>query len=404
MSYKADKWAWKQDLPPAPKLVLMFLASSHNEKLGRCFPSVKTIAERCRISEPTVFKYLKYLQSEECDCIISVQNKRRNGRQTSNEYILHFDREHHHNQDPDLKSLIQPDLKFFTPSNKGSKLYSKNIISDSGESPKPPSVKSFKLQPVPIEPDLKSEPEKEPDYSSLDPGLRRPPPKPIVVNIPNNLLPLVEQWREVGIAHKQGTKSLRDGVSALREVINGKFYLDRSRHECQDYAAPYRLKDIEHALEAFDLKRNDANYLPTNKHSLKSLSLALFFHNPNWTNGNGNGNGRSRSMFLQCLHQKPQLAADRNPELTEFVCDKHREFTGKQLQYSGATSASSKFARYWKEKEDWLKNHGVATPKRLVVQWMQMLGDRHGVNWDVGMILSRNMNEAFEKYVYARNG
>lgn len=307
------------------------------------------------------------------------------------------------NQKPKNGSLSNNKL------NTNNKLHLKDVISDSDESQNQTSVKSstkpFKLQPVSLDPDPSPDPQpKKRDYSSLDPRNRRPPSKPIVVNIPNQLLPLVDQWRDVGIAHKQGTKSLKAGVRALKEVINGKFYLDRSRLECNDYAVPYKIKDIQQALVVFDTKRNDANYLPTNKQSLKSLSLALFFHNPNWSNGNGNSNGRSRSMFLQCLHQKPQLAADRNPELTDFVIEKHKEYTGKTLQYSGAASASSKLTQYWKEKEDWLKDHGVATPKRLVVQWMQMLGDRHGVNWDVGMILSRNMNQAFENHVYARNG
>lgn len=62
MSFKMMDWAWKQDLDPQAKLVLLFLADSHNGKDGRCHPSVSTIAKATGLSVSTTRRRLRDLE------------------------------------------------------------------------------------------------------------------------------------------------------------------------------------------------------------------------------------------------------------------------------------------------------------------------------------------------------
>lgn len=62
MSFKMMQWAWKQDLDPQAKLVLLFLADSHNSKDERCHPSVSAIAKATGLSVSTTRRRLRDLE------------------------------------------------------------------------------------------------------------------------------------------------------------------------------------------------------------------------------------------------------------------------------------------------------------------------------------------------------
>jgi len=69
--------------------VLLCLAChTHDGQSGACFPSLNTIAKKCRLSKPTVIAALKQL---EFIGIISVEKRKKGGNNKSNYYIINND-------------------------------------------------------------------------------------------------------------------------------------------------------------------------------------------------------------------------------------------------------------------------------------------------------------------------
>lgn len=88
MSNVATDWAWKADLPPNLKLVLLALAHCHNGKTGQCNPRVKTLADMVGKKHRTVRYDLKALQEAG---YIKPAKRRKGARQASNHYALALD-------------------------------------------------------------------------------------------------------------------------------------------------------------------------------------------------------------------------------------------------------------------------------------------------------------------------
>ncbi len=78
-------WAWEQQLVPSLKLVLMALADAADDS-GQCWPSVRTIAAKCCISERTVQRVMKDFKS--MGLLLVEARATTSGRQTSNCYYL----------------------------------------------------------------------------------------------------------------------------------------------------------------------------------------------------------------------------------------------------------------------------------------------------------------------------
>jgi DNA-binding transcriptional ArsR family regulator len=90
MSIDAMSWAFKQDLPPSEKLVLLSLADHHNGGTGLCIPSQASVAEQTSMSVRTVQRHMASL--EERGLIRRVPRFRGEGRgRTSDAYILQGD-------------------------------------------------------------------------------------------------------------------------------------------------------------------------------------------------------------------------------------------------------------------------------------------------------------------------
>ncbi len=370
MSNKAMGWAWEFKLQCLTKMVLLYIADSHNGTTGRCFPSIKTIAENCGASVSAVKKHVSILENSS---IISRTRRTHQGRNTSSEFTLNFD------LTPSSKSRDVAFVKAVTwpPINQEEELTGKEYV---------PSEHIGAAHPV-----------KRLQRIGVDPyaGLHDRPKKEIQpAHIPASLAPCVDKWGTVAMAHGEKTKALREGVRAMRQVVSGKFFLDKNGYAAK--ARPYTPEQISRAMDVFNTMRNDSDYLPANKQFLKRLSLADFFYSPHMRNGNGGGGG---SMFLQCRANPPVLVADTDPDMTKFVRRIAHENLGTPVAEEPAARAASKFNRYWREREAWLKGHGVATPKRLVVTWMEMLNLRYGGEWDIGNVLGRGMNDVYEKYI-----
>ncbi len=85
MSVKAMSWAWEQDVPMSSKGVLLALAD-HADNDGICWPGVRSVAEKCRMSPSTVRYHLRILRRS--GLLFAEERKREDGSFTSNIYHL----------------------------------------------------------------------------------------------------------------------------------------------------------------------------------------------------------------------------------------------------------------------------------------------------------------------------
>ena len=62
MSAAATFWAWNQDVKSSHKLTLLALANCHNEKSGRCNPSIATLAKMTGLNRKTILRSVAELK------------------------------------------------------------------------------------------------------------------------------------------------------------------------------------------------------------------------------------------------------------------------------------------------------------------------------------------------------
>ena len=85
MSIAAMNWAWRQQLAPTAKLVLMSLADAADDH-GVCWPSVPTVARKCCVSSRTVRRIMQKLIA--CELLSAEPRYRPDGSCSSNRYRL----------------------------------------------------------------------------------------------------------------------------------------------------------------------------------------------------------------------------------------------------------------------------------------------------------------------------
>ncbi len=100
MSNEAITWAWKQQVAPREKLILICLADAANDEDWQCWPSQRHIAAKTSYSIATVKRSLKEL--EEAGHINRTHRLRHDGTRTSDVYTLAVSR-----AQPD--TTVQPD-------------------------------------------------------------------------------------------------------------------------------------------------------------------------------------------------------------------------------------------------------------------------------------------------------
>ena len=81
-------WAWRQALPPTPKLVLLALADAADDA-GVCWPSVSTVAAKAGCSPCTVRRVMKHLVAQAL--LVAEPRYRADGACSSNRYRLLLD-------------------------------------------------------------------------------------------------------------------------------------------------------------------------------------------------------------------------------------------------------------------------------------------------------------------------
>lgn len=84
MSVQVSAWVWRLRLNPTLKVVLLALADQSDDE-GKCWPSIRYIAEKCCTSERTVQRALRHFESEN---LLRVSSRFKEGRQGSNYYQL----------------------------------------------------------------------------------------------------------------------------------------------------------------------------------------------------------------------------------------------------------------------------------------------------------------------------
>lgn len=90
MSIHAVSWAFRQELPPIPKLVLIALCERANSETGECWPGIKIVAEAAGLSERSVVTYIGALVRNGYVDRQSMRGK--DGRKRTNHYWILFDR------------------------------------------------------------------------------------------------------------------------------------------------------------------------------------------------------------------------------------------------------------------------------------------------------------------------
>tara|TARA_R110000764_G_scaffold7045_1_gene25689 strand:- start:6108 stop:6800 length:693 start_codon:yes stop_codon:yes gene_type:complete len=86
MSHQMTALAMEQNLAPAPKIVLYWIANHHNGETGLCFPSINRLAKVSKISRRSVEKHISDLEDQ--GFIKITQRFRTEGGKTSNSYKL----------------------------------------------------------------------------------------------------------------------------------------------------------------------------------------------------------------------------------------------------------------------------------------------------------------------------
>ena len=81
-------WAWKQALAPTPKLILMALADTADDR-GICWPSVPTLAQKCTVSPRTVQRVIRALANK--GLMVAEPRFRPDGSCSSNRYRLRIE-------------------------------------------------------------------------------------------------------------------------------------------------------------------------------------------------------------------------------------------------------------------------------------------------------------------------
>lgn len=87
MSIKVMSWAWSLNVKSNLKLILLALAD-HADDMGRCWPGIEGIAEKCSMNRVTVCRNIKELLK--LKLLFRHKRRQENGQQLTNVYVLNL--------------------------------------------------------------------------------------------------------------------------------------------------------------------------------------------------------------------------------------------------------------------------------------------------------------------------
>lgn len=222
-------------------------------------------------------------------------------------------------------------------------------------------------------------------------------PAPIYdTSCPKEIKPLLDKWNAIAIPHRPGTKTLHDGIAALKGLLSGTFANGKPSFAAYR-GRRFTVKEVALAMDRFALARASVEHAPADKTQLRRLSLPAFIFNARAS--------RDKSWFIRCLEAAPRSLADNHPELTALVLRKYKEanFAQGKLDPETAARMAAKFARYWKRRRDWLReryNPGIVwiSEKTVVTTWFRFL-DEAGRPWGAGHVLADGAERSFENWL-----
>lgn len=91
MSVVAVGWAFQQELPPVPKLVLVALCERANSETGQCWPGIEVVAKAVGLSPRSVVTYIGALVRN--GFVMRQAMRGKDGRKRNNHYWILFDRQ-----------------------------------------------------------------------------------------------------------------------------------------------------------------------------------------------------------------------------------------------------------------------------------------------------------------------
>src|SRR5690349_10179005 len=91
MSVQAMTWAFDQDIPPKPKVVLLALANRADPATGKCWPGLERLARESSVPERSLIRHIAALVRN--GYVIRERTRDARGRQRNNVYYLLLDRD-----------------------------------------------------------------------------------------------------------------------------------------------------------------------------------------------------------------------------------------------------------------------------------------------------------------------
>jgi len=91
MSVQAMTWAFAQDIPPKPKIVLLALANRADPQTGKCWPSLERVSQETSVPERTLIRHIHALVRN--GYVIRDKSRGPGGMQRNNTYYMVMDRD-----------------------------------------------------------------------------------------------------------------------------------------------------------------------------------------------------------------------------------------------------------------------------------------------------------------------
>lgn len=91
MSVQAMTWAFAQDLPAKPKVVLLALANRADSETGKCWPGLERLAKESSVPQRSLIRHIHALVRN--GYVVKEKSRATNGRQRNNTYYLVIDRD-----------------------------------------------------------------------------------------------------------------------------------------------------------------------------------------------------------------------------------------------------------------------------------------------------------------------